>query len=350
MCFDHLGNKFSSVEEMCKYHKVSVDDYQFKIKFGFSVEEALKNTSFRHGTKCYDHLGNEYSSIKEMCDYYGISCSVYASRIKRGWLKSEALCIEVGEKRLCRDHLGNKYNSTEAMCLHYNISTTLFRSRIKRGWTIKKALTLPTDTHVNTHEGKVVDHNGNKYKSVNDMCRHYGISTATYYSRLSKGYSSEESLTLSKHTTCTDHLGNEFDSIKSMCEKYKIPVATFQGRIAKGWTLESALTTEIGSINNGKKCHDSLGHSFNSINAMCKYHNVDTEKFRNRIHNGWSIDEALEISSRETNSCKDHLGNEFKSQAEMCRAYGIKYNAYKNRISRGWSKESALTIKCSKKN
>ena len=39
------------------------------------------------------------------------------------------------------------------------------------------------------------DHLGNRYPTVRDMCRAYGISTATFYAALEEGATLEEALT-----------------------------------------------------------------------------------------------------------------------------------------------------------
>lgn len=42
---------------------------------------------------------------------------------------------------------------------------------------------------------KVKDHLGNEYKSISEMCRHYGITFASYEHRIESGMSLEKSLT-----------------------------------------------------------------------------------------------------------------------------------------------------------
>jgi len=42
------------------------------------------------------------------------------------------------------DHLGNKYKTQTEMCKKYGISSATYTSRIKKGWSKKKALTTPT--------------------------------------------------------------------------------------------------------------------------------------------------------------------------------------------------------------
>lgn len=42
------------------------------------------------------------------------------------------------------DHLGNKYSSVAEMCNHYGVNFNVFKERLRRGWSVKDALTTDT--------------------------------------------------------------------------------------------------------------------------------------------------------------------------------------------------------------
>lgn len=150
----------------------------------------------RNGKEIFDHLGNKYSSIKEMCEHYGITPVIYSGRIREGWSIEDILTVKVGERKnetgwvSSEDHLGNKYKSKAEMCRAYNISREQFKDRIKNGWTLKDALTTPSN------KKEYWDHLGNRYDTLTKMCEAYGITLATYINRIKYGYSLKEALTI----------------------------------------------------------------------------------------------------------------------------------------------------------
>lgn len=91
--------------------------------------------------KVKDHLGNEFSSIEEMRNHYGISKGAYDYRIQHGWSQEKALTTPMTKPVF--DHIGNEYASITEMCKHYGISKQLYDVRIKLGWSLSKTLTTP---------------------------------------------------------------------------------------------------------------------------------------------------------------------------------------------------------------
>lgn len=93
-----------------------------------------------------DHTGRQFDSLLAMCKYYKINCDTYLIRIKRGWTKEKALTTPI-ECRSIRsipiDHLGNRYNSIKDMCATYGLPVSAFVSRRKMGWSLDKSLLTP---------------------------------------------------------------------------------------------------------------------------------------------------------------------------------------------------------------
>ena len=291
--------------------------------------------------KCKDHLGNEFESIQEMCDHYNINRNNYNTRIKNGWSTEKALTTPVNINFIY-DHLGNKYKSIREICNVYNISEKTFRLRMRSGWDIKKILTFGCKKQ---HMVQCVDHLGNEYVSIKDMCRSYGINTATYRQRIARGWDIEKALTyfpIESRVKCVDHLGNKYASKTEMCNKYGIPVSSYNKRIKKGLSVEQALTTTT------KEISDHLGNKYSSITEMCNHYNISRELYTDRIARGWDVEKALTLKTIEFGSylyktSYDHLGNRYKSVKEMCMVYKINTKTYLNRIKRGLSVEQALT-------
>ena len=92
-----------------------------------------------------------------------------------------------------KDHLGNEYRTVYEMCKYYNIGAQTYYKRIQRGSTLKEALEKPVRLRKNADS--IVDHIGNKYESIDEMCKHYNVNIKTYYNRLNHGCTLEEALT-----------------------------------------------------------------------------------------------------------------------------------------------------------
>ena len=233
---DHLGNKFETVTEMCKYWGISKNLYYQRIKYGWSLEKNLTNNKNILKRKCKDHLGNEFNSVKDMCDYYGIKTVTYTRRINvYNWSVEDALTKKVKSYSSdVTDHLGNKFDSVSEMCKYWKIKYNIYNSRISRNWSIERALITSCKS--------VFDHLGKEFESIEKMCNYYRITSRAYKARVKRGWSKEKALTVPLEGANTyDHLGNKFNSVSEMCRYYNINKATYNSRIKNKATIEEAL-------------------------------------------------------------------------------------------------------------
>lgn len=260
----------------------------------------------------------------------------------------------------CTDHLGNKFESVHDMCKHYKVPYSTFIKRRGQGLGLEECLS--SVRHWSRRNGnEVIDHLGNRFPSVVDMCRHYNIECSTYKYRKKQGLSLEERLTkqvkynkdkkININNGFKDHLGNNFDSLEEMCDCWKVSVSTFKAKISMGATLEEALC-------NKWVCTDHLGNNFRSVTDMCKYYGTTFAAYTYRIRLGFNKKEALTFTRRQVaenshrfgggrkptdNEVQDHLGNVYRTQREMCNAYGISTTLFCKRRERGSSLEECLT-------
>ena len=148
-----------------------------------------------------------------------------------------------------------------------------------------------------------IDHTGKRYKSKKEMCAAYNITVTCYdFRRTYLGYSIQEALeTPQIKKTVKDHLGNEYSSANKMCEAYGIKYVTFRNRLNQGWTLEDALTLPLGASatrmdTDRVECgivYDHRGIWYNSVEEMCNRYNIPVNKYRNRRALGMSVKDAL---------------------------------------------------------
>lgn len=136
--------------------------------------------------KCYESiravtraLKVPYSSILKYRKQYKISCA-------------QAIELVIARNHKAKDHLGQTFKSTLEMCRAHGVTYDQFLYRVNKGCSIAECL----NSHSNrTRNTPAVDHYGNAYKSISEMCRHYGVLKNTFSTRLSRGWSIRESLT-----------------------------------------------------------------------------------------------------------------------------------------------------------
>lgn len=235
---DHLNNKFSTLEEMCHQYNISRSTYTMRLKSGWTQEEALVTpiSTIYNGKQSKDHLGNEFSSIEEMCKYWNINRQTYDRRIRAGYSLSEALTIPVikkvkhkyykkkhdkfkginiGTGKIVKDHLGNTFNTVGEMCKAHGVSTYTFYHRREAGKSLSEQLT-PGRLILGYKGVTSYDHLGNKFRSISAMCREYNIERVVYLARIRNGWDKERAL-----LTPVKHQSNSSQAqIKHYLNKY----------------------------------------------------------------------------------------------------------------------------------
>ncbi len=360
---DHLGNQYSTISEMCKAYDIPPYLYGSRLKQGFTQERALTERK----ADVVDHLGNHYRTKKEMCSKYKICLRVFIAREKKGWpLKKILETPQNYHPKTCSgtdinkpgyrisDHLGNRFRSIEAMCRYYGINSRAYHARIRTGWSLERALTTPIAPNKRAFEEYVPpvmiikDHLGNQYDSELEMCKHYNVGVYTYRKRIQEGLSVEEALTAPKRVTgrYTDPQGREFFNEKDLCKANNMSYGVYLSRRNKGYSIEQALTEPLHQYTT----QDHLGNRYNSIREMCAFYHIDEGKYHSRRKLGWSLERALTFTKEKKKTEKvkhkyyDHYGNGYKTLTEMCERYHITIIKYKYRISHGYSIEEALTL------
>jgi hypothetical protein len=233
---------------------------------------------------CTDHLGHEFVSLTAMCKYYNISTSAYKNRIAKGWSIQEALetpnakFLPESERT---DHLGIVYNSVKEMANHYGMALDTYKRRIKAGWSIEMALTEPLDT--SKHGKPEVDHLGNEFPMLKDMCKYYGVTVPAYLRRIANGYTKEEALTKCQknHRTIVDFAGNKFSSDADMCRYYNVKHSTYLYRIRNGYPQQMALDL-VPLLNDTNHKNAEI----NNVKIEYVYTGVNGEFYYSCIFNG----------------------------------------------------------------
>ena len=330
-------DKYSTISSLAKAYNINTATLQSRLKSGMSMQEALTNPIFGCDSIKEDHLGNRYNSMAEMCKKYNINVGTFMHRIDSGMSLEEALTTPAFISVIHRD---GKVDNLDELCKKHNICRHTLRERMKRGMSLEEAL---------KYKKEVIDHLGNVYKSCLEMCEHYNIDAKTFNGRIKRGWSVKDALTTKANENteskyCMDHVGNKFNTIIEMCSYWGISPTTYYNGIKRGLKLEQILTIKA-KHSKCIDCYDHKNNKFNSINEMCRYWGVPISAYRHRIASGMSLKDALTIPASRGIECSSGFGERFKSIKEMCNAYGSNLTSFYKRVSDHIETSVALVVK-----
>lgn len=210
ICYDHLGNKFRSFRAMCRYYNINHQSVQYRLSIGQSLEEALTAEKTTANAKiCYDHLGNKFESFSAMCRYYNTPYQRVQHRLSVGQSLKEALTAEKNassNSKICYDFQGNKFKSQNEMCEYYGITRRMLKSRLLKGLTLEEALTLPKQNDTSRHQYH--DMFGNHFDSLNKLLKCYNIYDKTYRAQKSRNYSLSQILGVVPKPSSLERIAN----------------------------------------------------------------------------------------------------------------------------------------------
>lgn len=176
-------------------------------------------------------------------------------------------------------------------------------------------------TLVKTNQYGWMDHKGNIFISIEEMCKHYSITESQLEKRISAGMTLEDSL--------------ESTEVKAVDKKQRKSTAKAVVAREKGADEEKLIKpAEMPS----KTWTDFCGKKFSSKDEMCLKWNIPVEIFDRRLEQGYSMREAL---TNET--ARDFNGQIFSNEIEMCRYYGVSYATFQSRKRKGYSLKTCLT-------
>lgn len=228
------------------------------------------------------------------------------------------------------DHLGNCYKSISEMCKHYGINRSTLYYRIKHGEKLENALTCKVHC---THN--YMDADGNLYNTVNELCDACGISKHKYYKMLNAGYNLDEILT-KKVRGVTDHTGRQFRCTSEMCRHWGVPFQTYNHRIKTGMSIEMALTKPGRKKNN--ILIDPIGNVFNDMEELCDAWEIDIDSFTYMYKEHKESDIAVLLSSKRGSVqyiCKNkQFENVYKYKNKLMLAHEIVEKLYPEKLNK----------------
>ena len=143
------------------------------------------------------------------------------------------------------DHQGRKFKTCEEMCDFWGIDLDVYRCRVHSlKWTKERALTTPAKTRIRI-KLPTIDHQGRIFESFEQLARFYAMCPDTLKHRLKRGLSLEQALTTpvrrGQHVQCKDHLGDVYYTFTDMCTRWQVKYSTFISRLNRGLSVEECL-------------------------------------------------------------------------------------------------------------
>lgn len=290
---DHLGNEYSSFNQMCSAYGMQSGTVKWRLDNGWDLKKALTHKNE------IEFNGKKYSSLSKLCREYGISHETQ-NKIAKGVVtleKAVSDAIKLADSRT--DHLGRKFNSVQQMCEFWGIDRDCYISRIRYGWNKEKALT----TGVNK---RVSDYYGNNFRSFDNLCYCYRLDKKYVEDKMLEGLSLNDIISTYGNINIAelkyvDHIGNRFYTIEDMCKYWRIGIDLYKHGIQHGRNFHSILNEAIRIENIKAKENDGVkkiwrapdGKEYTSFRSMCREYNVCPETARQRLKKGLSLSEAL---------------------------------------------------------
>lgn len=195
--------------------------------------------------ECYDHLGNKFKSLTDLCKAYNITRYNYRDRKNQGWTLEEILTTDLNmhqrlhykNNELIKRH--RKNNELIQICEKNNLSVDTVKSRLQKEVPYDIAISQkPIPRGANSKKSQT-DHKGNKFDSIKEMCKFWNIEYHTFVRRIGYGKTIEEALTtpVKQRRKQSDHIydifGNEFTSMVDIDKCYHLPAGTYKQRIQR---------------------------------------------------------------------------------------------------------------------
>ena len=313
------------------------------VDYGYSIEEALGLVDVSHRGKPIHCTvdGREYPSRADACRHYGVDPYVVSTRINDlGWTIEQALeiaprpryelgvigCVyEVQHKVTGKIYIGiTKHLVADRWQQHVDKALTTKRpakgglheaikrdgvgafvvrevetgksvadlATLERQYIRKRDCLVPSGYNISRggsglrSAGVKVTVQGKKFPSYQAAAKHFGINPGRVVSRLHSGYDIEQALGLkplnppipSAHAVEID--GLSFATIKEAASHYGQPANRVRNRLHDGWSLEDALKKN----NSSKAIPVTIdGKQYKSIRAAAKALGIPNDTLRNRL-------------------------------------------------------------------
>jgi len=359
------GRVFKSRAEACRAFNVSPKIVHFRLKIGWTIDQAFgfQEVAYKGKPKQISIGGRQFKSLSEACRFFGVDKYVLNARVNRyGWTIEQALGVvprpgyEAGVAGIVyliehtadeRKYVGVTMGTAEERWdqhvqkakegkrnhragLHYAIK--LYGAESFRVSVIAKAKNhgelqsleieyvekfstlAPKGFNLNAGgsgtrtKGRAIIVQGRRYKSYNEACRAFQVSWEVAKGRIRAGWSPEQVFGLDEREgkfqrQAIEIEGRQFSSLRQAAIAYGIDPALFSDRLRKGWSVEKAIGIAPRDAFKGQPVAVEIeGKRFSSLAQAATSYGIAPNIFRQRLRNGWTVNQALGIETRSTQS------------------------------------------------
>lgn len=273
-----------------------------------------------------------------------------ARNTKKGSYKTLANAIRLYGENAFDFKILDRLNDLKGLSRAERYWIQKLNTRYPNGYNVKKG-GCPT---FQLSVGDIYEIDGKKYYGCGDLAENFSVSVHNIrYRLLRSNWTIRQAVGLDKPpekkptTSSSVCFGkNNFDSIKEACDYFGITTNAYFSRKRCGWSDEE--TFEIVSRKQPYTRTDTqifvFGRNFRSISKAAEHYGLTPNCVTQRISNGWTTEQALGLSKRETINHKTKMFAGFKSISEASRHTGIGASTLSWRIRKGWTPEQALGI------
>ena len=338
------GKQYDSIAQLARSYGQDPDLVRRRLDTGRTVEEALGQKEFDHSSKPIPCLVNNqtFPSRDAACRYFGIDKYVVSTRINElGWTLAQALELEprpgYDPKKMGTTYLVRHKRSQKAY-----VGVT--RTALERRWDEHIRYATKTDRHPrgSLHEAIRSDGasafeilalaTGRTIAELNDLERSFVTSLGTL---APKGFNIRRGggAGLRSGGISISVRGETFVSIAEAAEYYGVAPQLARRRLRDGYSIEQALGLEP-SDPPLPSAHsiDIDGQYFETIKEAAEYYDQPPNRVRNRLHQGWSVEDALKKERTTSSMPVTVSGKKFGSIRAAARELGVHPETLRKRL------------------
>jgi len=224
-----------------------------------------------HG-KCIEAFGRVWEVKQDALKEFAIERNTFDFRIKAGWSVEDALATPLGRTSKTPitfedEDFPSTNNAARDLSNRYGMTFNQTRDYLRRG--VSSAEWPKNGQHVRSGPGiriiYVVD--DVTYASEKELCRAYKISPGAFAKRLAKGMTVEEAVKTPIKDMTASIFGYDWSSAKAACRAFDLSYSTYRARTKKhGMTPEEAILTPSGKGYTGYLLQEALN--------ICKEHGL----------------------------------------------------------------------------
>lgn len=286
-----------------------------------------------------EYKGKLYKNIRQLAKEIGMDPGTLYGRINKGLSIEEAVNEPISKKNNPKEVYcyGERFESISELARSYGIDAETISRRLAKGIRPEEAVLLEKRESKNVQEK--VEFEGKEYKNLSVLAKEMGVPYGLVY-RV-KDSAEEMRKVIDKYgkenTERVVCFGVEYANLKELLEQYGISKQLYKNRIKMGWSVEDAVAMPVQE--NRIKPVEYRGKQYSSISELAREVGSHPVVLARKIREGMSVEEAVEGKPVELVECE---GKTYKGLKGVAEAYGVGLVTLKKRLDKGMKIEDAV--------